>query len=147
MIAQSSRHPPVAHELRPSDWLRLAVGAAVLSAAAVLITQLTALAIWPELIAFDPLNSLPRSILFTVIPAFAATGVFAWLDRHVARPGRAFLLVAAIVLMISIVPDYLLPFANKTLLASTVTAALHVVAGIVTVSMLLTGYRSARQIT
>jgi hypothetical protein len=45
------------------------------------------------------------------------------------------------VLILSIIPDYLLPVEHKTLLASSVTAFLHVVAAVVTVSVLVTGYR------
>ncbi len=146
MVAHASTQPPAAPVLRRADWLRIAAGAAVLSAGAVVLSQLIALAVWPELTAFDPLSLPPRSALFTAIPAFGAAAVFAWLDRRVARPVRAFLLVSAAVLLISIVPDYLLPFANKTLLASTVTAALHVVAAVVTVAVLLIGYRNARHI-
>lgn len=145
MVANPSAPFSRAQQLRRADWLRIGAGAAILSTAAVVISQLIAVAIWPELLAFEPLNYPPRSALFTAIPAFGATAVFAWLDRRVARPVRAFLLVSAAVLLISIVPDYLLPFANKTLLASTVTAALHVVAGIVTVAVLLIGYHNARQ--
>jgi hypothetical protein len=45
------------------------------------------------------------------------------------------------VLLISIIPDYVLPVPNKTLLASSVTAFLHVVAALITVVMLVSGYQ------
>lgn len=140
MIAQQS--PSTVQTPGRADWRRLGIGAAILSAAAVVISQLTALAIWPELIAFEPLNLPPRSALFAALPALGAAGVLAWLDRRVRQPGRAFVLISAAVLLLSIPPDYLLPIAGKTLLASTVTAALHVVAGVVTVAVLLVGYRN-----
>lgn len=142
MFAQ--RSPSIVQTPDRADWLRLGIGAALLSAAAVVISQLTALAIWPELIAFEPLNLPPRSALLTALPALAAAGVLAWLDRRVRRPARAFVLISAAVLLLSIPPDYLLPIAGKTLLASTVTAALHVVAGAVTIAVLLAGYRNLR---
>lgn len=144
MRTQASARPLAAQTMRRNDWLRIATGAATLSVIAVVISHLTALAIWPNLAAFEPLNSPPRSALFTAIPAFGAAGIFAWLSRRTAWPTRAFLLVSTVVLLLSIIPDYLLPFAGKTLLASTVTAALHVVAGAVTVAVLLVGYRTAQ---
>jgi hypothetical protein len=49
--------------------------------------------------------------------------------------------VAVVVLLVSFVPDYLLPDPNKTLLASSVAGLLHLVAGIVTVGVLAAGYR------
>ncbi len=73
MIAQQS--PSTVQTPDRADWLRLGIGAAFLSAAAVVISQLTPLAIWPELIAFEPLNLPPRSALLTAIPAFGAAGV------------------------------------------------------------------------
>lgn len=142
MIAQPA--PSAIHAPDRVEWLRLGIGAAILSAAAVVISQLTALAIWPELVAFEPLNLPPRSALFTALPALGAAGVLAWLDRRVRRPARVFVLISAVVLALSIPPDYLLPIAGKSLLASTVTAALHVVAGAVTVAILLVGYRNLR---
>jgi hypothetical protein len=45
------------------------------------------------------------------------------------------------VLLLSIIPDYILPVPDKTLLASTITAFLHVVAGVAIVGVLLAGYR------
>lgn len=144
MVTHSPAHLPSTQPLRRTDWLRIGTGAAVLSAAAVVLSQLLVFAIWPELAAFEPLSSPPRSALFTAIPAFGATAVFAWLDRRAAQPARAFVLVSAAVLLVSIVPDYVLPFANMTFLASTVTAALHVLAAVVTVAVLLLGYRNAR---
>lgn len=142
MIAQHS--PSTVQQPSRAEWLRRGIGAATLSAAAVVISQLTALAIWPDLSAFEPLNLPPRSALFAALPALAATWVLAWLDRRVQRPVRTFLLISVSVLIVSIPPDYLLPIAGKTLLASSVTAALHVVAAAVTVAVLLLGYRTLR---
>ena len=44
-------------------------------------------------------------------------------------------------LLLSIIPDYLLPVEYKTFLASSVTAFLHVVASLVIVGVLVSGYR------
>ncbi len=123
------------------QWLLLGAVTAVASVVAVLIVQIIAMAIWPEIALFKPLDSLARTALFTAIPAVGATAVFAWLARRKANPTQSFLRIAAVVLVVSIIPDYLLPVEYKTLLASTVTAFLHVVAAAITVSILITGYR------
>ncbi len=41
----------------------------------------------------------------------------------------------------SIIPDYLVPSAAKTVLASSVAAGLHVVAAVIIVGLLLNGYQ------
>lgn len=128
-------------QLDRNQWLLLGVAAAVSSVLAVLITQAIATAIWPEIALFKPLESYPRSLIFTLIPALAATAVFAWFAGRTAQPERPFIKVAAVVLVLSILPDYLLPVAHKTFLASSVTALLHVVAAVIIVAVLLGGYR------
>ncbi len=123
------------------QWLTLGATAAVAAIVAVLIVQTLALTIWPDLAAFKPLDSLARTAIFTLIPAVIATALFAWLANHRTQPDQSFLRIALIVLLISIIPDYLLPDAGKTFLASSVTALLHIVAAAVIVSVLVMGYR------
>ena len=124
------------------DWVRIGFKAALFSIVTVLVIQALALAIWPELALFKPLDSYPRSALFTLVPALGATAVFAWLAKHQDRPVEKFLVIAAVVLLISFIPDYALPLANKSLLASSVAAFMHLVAGIVTVATIVSSYRS-----
>jgi hypothetical protein len=124
-----------------NQWLLLGAVTAVASVVAVLIVQIIAMAIWPDIALFRPLDSLARTAVFTAVPAAGATAVFVWLARRRADPVPGFLKIAAIVLVVSIIPDYLLPVEHKTFLASTVTAFLHVVAAAVTVSVLVAGYR------
>lgn len=118
--------------------------AAVLSVAAVLLAQVVALTLRPELVEFKPLDSYPRTVLFTVIPALGATAVFAWLARRGGEPVATFLPIAAVVLLISFIPDYALALPGKTLLGSTVAAFMHVVAGIVTVAAIV--FSSRKQV-
>lgn len=127
--------------LDKNQWFRLGLVAAVASVIAVLIVQMVAIAIWPEIALFKPLDSLARTALFTLIPAIGATVLFAWLARRKTNPVPAFLMISVVVLLLSIIPDYLLPVEYKTFLASSVTAALHVVAAAVIVSVLVIGYR------
>lgn len=127
--------------LTPGQWVSVGLIAAGASVLAVLLAQTIALAIWPDLALFKPLDSFARTALFTLIPALGASGVFAWLVARKQEPVRSFTRIAAVVLLLSVIPDYVLPVAHRTLLASTVTAALHVVAAVVTVSVLIGGYR------
>ncbi len=132
---------PDDHRLTSKQWLTLGLGAAVLATLAVLVAQAIALAVWPAAAAFKPLDSFARSVLFTVVPALVATALFAWLARRRPEPARPFVTIAAVVLVLSFIPDYQLPDPNKTALASTIAAALHVVAAVVIVAVLVVGYR------
>ena len=128
-------------DLPKRQWLTLGLAAALGSVAAVLAAQAIALTIWPALALFKPLESYARSALFTLIPALGATAVFAWLATRKDDPASSFKKIAAVVLLLSFIPDYVLPVAHRTLLASSVAAFLHVVAAAVTVSVIVNGYR------
>jgi len=136
----SIQNPAALTKLR---WLQIGLQAAVGAILAVLVAQAVILALWPELAAFKPFNSFARSALFTFIPAIAATAVFAWLVRTQDRSETKFLWVSAVVLLLSFIPDYLLPIPHRTLAGSTAAAFLHLIAGIVTVTLILAGYARA----
>jgi hypothetical protein len=142
MTTQTQATRPVTrHGLELSDWAQIGALAAAASIAAVMLVQALALALWPEAAGFKPLDSYLRSALFTLVPALGATLVFAQLARRTGNPVPAFVQVAAVVLLVSFIPDYLLPDPNKTLLASSLAALLHLVAGAVTVGVLVASYR------
>jgi hypothetical protein len=128
-------------QLSISEWIKLGLLTALASVAAVLLVQYLAILVWPEIGLFKPLDSYPRSALFTAIPVVGATGLLAWLVARRPQPVRTFITIALLFLALSIVPDYLLPVPHRTMLASSVTALLHGVAGAVTVWMLVTGYQ------
>ena len=123
------------------DWLRIGLMATVVAVIAVLAVQLLATQLWPEIALFKPLDSYARSAAFVIVPAIAATGLFAWLARRSPQADTQFLRIAVVVLLLSFIPDYILPVEHKTLLASSVAAFLHVVAGVILVAMLTSGYR------
>jgi hypothetical protein len=122
-------------------WVRAGAIAAVASVAAVLLVQAVATALWPEIALFKPLDSYARTVLFTLVPAVAATALFAWLARRSKKPIQRFVQISAVVLVLSIIPDFLLPVEHKTFLASSVTAFMHVVAAAVIVAVLVISYR------
>lgn len=123
------------------DWLKLGAMAAVAAIVGVLVVQAIAVFLWPEIVLFKPLESYARSALFTLVPAVGATIVFAWLAARQSRPVKTFLQISAVVLAVSIIPDYLLPVPHKTFLASSMAALLHGVAAVITVGVLVGGYR------
>lgn len=127
--------------LAGSEWIKLGLLTALVSIVAVLTVQALTIALWPEIALFAPLDSYARSALFTLIPVVGATVLLAWLVRRQERAVRRFIMISVIVLLISIIPDYILPVPNKTLLASSVTAFLHVIAALITVIMLVIGYQ------
>lgn len=140
-MAQVARQSPDRDRPALTQWVAVGALAAVVSVIAVLVVRAIALAIWPDLYAFDPLGSTARAILFTAVPAFAATAIFAWLAARRDDPVGAFLKLAAVVLVLSFIPDYALPIPNKTFLGSTVAAFLHIIAAIGIIAVLVVSYR------
>lgn len=128
-------------QLTGSEWIKLGLVTALVSIAAVLAVQALAIALWPEIALFAPLDNYARAALFTLIPVVGATFLLAWLVGHRERAVKRFITLSVIVLLVSIIPDYILPVPNRTLLTSSVTAFLHVVAALITVVMLVTGYQ------
>lgn len=127
--------------LKTGQWLSLGLAAALASVILVLLVQATALAVWPDLALFKPLESYARSALFTLVPALGATALFAWLAASREEPVVAFGKIAGAALLLSFIPDYVLPVPHRTLLASSVAAFLHVVAAAVIVTVIVVGYR------
>lgn len=130
-------------QLSKQQWIKIGLTTALTAIALVLIVQALALTIWPEAAAFKPLDSYARTAIFTLVPALIATALFARLSRGGKDPAAAFVRIALIVLLLSIIPDYLLPDPNKTLLASSITAFLHFVAALVTTLGIIIGYKQA----
>jgi UDP-N-acetylmuramyl pentapeptide phosphotransferase/UDP-N-acetylglucosamine-1-phosphate transferase len=84
---------------------------------------------------------MARAAIFTLVPALIATALLAWLARRSTNPVPTFLWVSVIVLVLSFIPDYILPVPNRTFTASTIAAFLHVIAAVIIVPILVTGYR------
>ena len=141
MNAQTITNPETKTALRRNDWVKIGLKTALFSIAAVLVVQVIARSIWPEIALFKPLESYPRAALFTLVPAIGATVVFAWLAKRARQPVRSFIILSTVLLLLSFIPDYALPLEHKTFLASSVAAFMHLVAGVVTVTTLVTGYR------
>lgn len=142
MTARMMENRETKTNLKRNEWLIIGLRTALFSILSILAVQAIALAIWPEIVQFKPMDSYPRTALFTLIPAIGATFVFAWMVKHQSQPVKKFVIVSGILLLLSFIPDYALPLAGKTLLGNSVAAFMHLVAGIVTVTTLVSGYRN-----
>jgi|GEM_PF-567686 len=94
--------------------------------------------------ALDPLSYGPV-LLFTTVGVAGATVVYALLDRFVANPDRTFTLLAAVVLVLSWVPDALFVPAmpGGTVTGAITLAAMHLTTAAVAVAALTSRYGPA----
>lgn len=137
MVTQTKTNANSPSVLGWTNWTKIGLVTALFSVTAVLVIQALALLAWPEIAQFKPLDSYLRTVLFTLVPALSATAIFAWLVKRGDRPVRKFLALSAVVLLLSFIPDYALPFENKSLLGSTVAAFMHLVAGVTIITALV----------
>ena len=99
------------------------------------------------LVGYDPefvvLANASGTILFTVFPAIGAVLLYAALRRFARRPARAFAIIAAVVLVASLIPDitYIPTVPGSTGGQTTILMLMHVVAAGVIVGMLTTRTR------
>jgi hypothetical protein len=129
--------------LSRQQWIKIGLMAALPTIVLVIAVQALAIATWPEVASFKPLDNYARTAIFILIPALIATALFARLTRNSKDPVASFVKIAVIVLLLSFIPDYLLPLANKTFLASSVAAFLHLIAGVLISAGLIAGYKRA----
>lgn len=89
----------------------------------------------------DPL-SVPPVTLFTILGVVGATAVYGLLVRFSGRPDRTFLIVAAVVLLLSFVPDVGLLQVNPaaTVRAVVVLMVMHVTVAAICVWVLTDRY-------
>lgn len=91
---------------------------------------------------FGPLATIPI-IVWSVIGAFGAIGVYALIRRFNANPKRTFFIVAVVVLVLSFIPDVAIldstegPFAGATPAAAVVLMVMHVISFAIVVPMVL----------
>lgn len=145
MTAQSTsirkKSSATRRSLSRATWIGIGVTAALAGVAGALIIQAIALSIWPDSALFRPLDSFPRTVLFTVVPAALATWLFSALAKRRVDPVQDFLWISLVVLLLSFIPDYLLPVPHRTLLTSSIAATMHVAAAIGIVGVNVIAYR------
>ncbi len=116
----------------------LAVLASVIANVLVSITTVALVGISPE---FEPVHLRPV-IGFTVVGVLGAVLVFALVARFSRRPVRLFRRIALVVLLLSFMPDLSLlnasPYAGTTVQSVIALMLMHVVAWLISVSLLTT---------
>jgi len=96
------------------------------------------------LVAYDPqflpLTNVSGAIVFTLPAALVAVGIYALLLRFARRPARTFAIVAAVVLVVTAIPDftYIPTVPGATSGQTAVLVVMHIVAAGVIVGMLTT---------
>ncbi|MCC6458521.1 MAG: hypothetical protein IT328_26470 [Caldilineaceae bacterium] len=128
-------------QLARNQWLLVGLVTVIASVVAVIIAQAAAISLWPEIVRFAPLSNYARTVIFTLVPAVGATALFAWLVARNPKPVQTFVRISVVVLLISFIPDYFLPVPDRTFLASSVAAFLHVIAAVIIVPVIVSGYR------
>ncbi len=92
---------------------------------------------------FVVLASIGGTLIFTIVPAIVAVLLYAMLLRFARRPERTFSIIAAIVLAVSIIPDFTyipdVPGATPSQIA--ILVLMHIVAAVVIVGLLTTRTR------
>ena len=128
-------------EARRVNWGRFALVGVATVIAAVLANVLVYF-IGNAIVGYDPefivLRDVSATILFTVVPAIAAVLLYAVLLRFTSNPARTFTIIAAVVLIISLIPDvfYIPTVPGATGGQTAILSLMHVVAAIVIVWML-----------
>jgi hypothetical protein len=89
---------------------------------------------------FVILADVGTTIFFTTIPAIVATLLYAALLRFTRRPARTFTIIAAIVFIVTLIPDFtLIPGSPGATAGQTATLVLmHIVAATVITTLLTT---------
>jgi hypothetical protein len=147
-MSNSSAWSSAQEERRAIDWGRYAlVGLATVVAA--VLANVIVYFFGSMIVAYDPqfviLANPVGTILFTVVPAIVAVLLYAILLRFTANPARIFTIIAAVVLVLSWIPDLTyIPTLPGATVAQTVTLMImHLVAATVIVWMLTTRTPSA----
>jgi Family of unknown function (DUF6069) len=118
------------------------VGLATVAAA--VLANLLVYAAGSMVVGYDPgfvvLANASGTILFTVVPALGAVLLYAALRRFARRPARAFAIIAAGVLVVSLIPDvtYIPTVPGATAGQTAILVLMHAVAAGVIVGMLTT---------
>lgn len=141
--SSSAMSSSVTRESRAADRGRFTLVGLGTVVAAVLANVLV-YAIGGALVAYDPrflpLANVGGAVIFTLVPAIVAAPLYAALTRFARRPARAFVIVAAVVFVVTLIPDftYIPTVPGATGGQTAVLVLMHVVAAGVIVGMLTT---------
>ena len=139
-IALSASAPAAPRPARRGRFARVGLATVV----AAVLANVLVYALGGAFVGYDPefvvLANASGTILFTVVPATGAVLLYAALRRFARRPARAFAIIAAVVLVASIVPDftYIPTVPGATAGQTAILVLMHAVAAGVIVGMLTT---------
>lgn len=142
-MSNSSTWTSAQEERRAIDWGRYAlVGLATVVAA--VLANVIVYVIGSMIVTYNPqfvvLANPSGTILFTVVPAIVAVLLYAMLLRFTANPARIFTIIAAVVLILSWIPDltYIPTVPGSSAEQTVVLMIMHLVAATVIVRTLTT---------
>ncbi len=110
--------------------------------AAAVMANVLVYAVGSALVGYDPrflpLANVNGTVLFTLVPALVATLLYAVLLRRAGNPARTFGIVATVVFVVTLIPDftYIPTVAGVSAGQTAILVLMHVVAAGVIVSML-----------
>jgi hypothetical protein len=142
-IALSPSAPAVSRTAGRGRFARVGLGTVV---AAVLANVLVYFA-GGALVGYDPgfvvLANVSGTIIFTVFPAIGAVLLYAALLRFTGNPARVFTIIAAVVLVVSLIPDvtYIPTVPGASGAQTAILMLMHIVAAGVIVGLLTTRTR------
>ena len=115
--------------------------------AAAVLANVLVYAAGSGLVGYDPrfltLANVSGAVIFTLVPAVVAVLLYAVLRRVVADPARVFAIIAAVVFVVTLIPDftYIPTVPGATVGQTAVLVLMHVVAAGVIVGGLTSGDR------
>ena len=144
MVDPKRVQPPVSEEPEANlgSILRIGLLAAALSAVANAVVYFIGDALIDIPGDFTPLENVSAPIIFSVLGALAATGVYAWMARSNPHPEAGFQRVALIALLLSFIPNIMVQLAEPENLGTVETApvlllmVMHVVVAAIRVAVL-----------
>ena len=142
-IALSPSAPAAARSGSRGRFARVGLGTVV----AAVLANVLVYALGGALVGYDPqfvvLANVSGTILFTVFPAIGAVLLYAALSRFTGNPARVFTIIAAVVLVVSLIPDvtYIPTVPGSTGGQTAILMLMHVVAAGVIVGLLTTRTR------
>ena len=147
--ATVSTHSAESAQARGVNWGRYALRGLATVVAAVLANSVfyylgAALGVYdPEFIV---LSNVMGAVIFTVVPAIVAVLLYAVLLRFTRHPAGIFMVVSAIVFVVTLIPDftYIPTVPGSTNAQVAVLVLMHVIAAAVIVRMLTSTPRPAR---
>ncbi len=135
--------PSVSQESRAVNWGAFArVGVATVVAA--VIANVLVYFVGSAIVTYDPefviLSNVSGAVIFTLLSAIGAVLVYAALLRFSRNPARVFMIISAVVFVVTLIPDFTyiptVPGASDG--QTTILVLMHVAAAIVIVRMLTT---------